>query len=54
MGAVQRLCGEGGRVSADVQYHAPAAALEEFLDRGEGNSDDPLSSPNNSLQCFFV
>ena len=37
-----------------VQCSAPAAALEEFFDKWEGNSDDPLSSSNYSLQGFFV
>ena len=43
-----------GGVPEDVQCPAPVAALEEFLDRGEGNSDDPLSSSNYSLQSFFA
>ena len=50
MGAVQIMCS----VPDDVQCPAPAAALEEFMDRGEGNSDDPLSSSHYSLQVFFV
>ena len=43
-----------GGVPDDVQCPAPAAAVEESLDRGEGNSDEPLSSSNYSLQGFFV
>ena len=54
MQAVQTMCGEGGGIPDDVQCSAPAAALEEFMDRREGNSDDPLGCSHYSLQVFFV
>lgn len=37
----------------DVQCSAPAAVLEEVLDRGEGNCDGTPSCSTYPLQCFF-
>lgn len=41
-----RECG----VPGNCKGYAPAAAMEEFLDIGEENSDNPLSSPRYPLQ----
>ena len=37
-----------------MMFSAPALALEELMDRGEGNSDDPLSSSHYSVQVLIV